>query len=74
MVVLLLVEGRYLTEVMANWRNMVCNYINHNPDVHGMSGGNKTLERGIVTKVAVNLFPVSGPIAVVASIQVIHDR
>ena len=71
-VVFLLVQGVDLAEVVAYRGNMVGDHVYHYPDVSLMALADEVLEGGLVSEVLVEPFPVLGPVAVVAAVQVVH--
>ena len=74
MVVRSLVEGINLREVIANWTNMICYNIYHDPDTHLMSSSHKVFQVLFRPEVSVHLFPVRSPVSMVASIDVLDHR
>lgn len=67
------VKGIDLSEVISNGSNVIGNYVNHNPDVHIMSSLDEFLERSLITEVTVDLFPVTSPVAVITTIEVVNN-
>ena len=72
-VVLAVVEWVDFAEIVANWSHVVGDDVDHHPDVLGVGSIYKSLEVFCSAKVLVNLFPVGGPVAVVAWLQVLDD-
>ena len=72
-IVVSLVEGVKLTEIVSNRSTVVSDNIDHHPDVLGVSGIDKSLQVISGTEVCVNTIPVSGPVAVIATIEVIDN-
>ena len=52
---------------------MVGDDINHDPHFHAVCSFYQIREGLLISKVVIDLVPVSGPIAVVASLQVVND-
>lgn len=74
MVMLLLVEWVDRAEVIADWSNMIGDNIDHDVDVAIVTGLDQVLEIVLGSEVAVQLLPVTSPIAVVALVQVVDHR
>lgn len=74
MVMLLLVEWVDRAEVIADWSNMIGDNIDHDVDVAIVTGLDQVLEIILGSEVAVQLLPVTSPIAVVALVQVVDHR
>jgi hypothetical protein len=72
--VLLLVERVDSGEVVADWADMVGNYVYHDPYAHRMSRVHQLFQGVFIAEVAVHFFEVAGPIAMVAVIYVLHKR
>jgi hypothetical protein len=73
-IVLLLVERVDSGEVVADWADMVGNYVHHDPNAHRMSRIHQLFQGIFVAEVAVYFFEVASPIAMVAIIYVLHKR
>lgn len=74
MIVVLLVERVDSGKVVANWADMVGNYIHHDPNSHRMSRVNQVFQCVFVSEIAIHFFEVAGPIAMVAVIYVLYKR
>ena len=72
-VVLAVVEWVDFAEIVANWGNVVSDDVDHDPDVLGVGSIHKSLEVICSAEVLVDLFPVGGPVAMVAWIQVLDN-
>ena len=74
MVMLLLIEWVDRAEVIADWSNMIGDNIDHDVDVAIVTGLDQVLEIVLGSEVAVQLLPVTSPIAMVALVQVVDHR
>lgn len=69
----LTVEGVDLTEVMADWSDMVSNYVDHNPHIHGVGSFHKIRKRIIAAEVVVDFVPLAAVVAVVRAFSVVDN-
>ncbi len=74
MVVFRLVERHYLAEVVADWPNVVGDYIHHHPDVLGVCGTHQVLQALVTSEIGVDLGPVTSPVTVETVGSVVYDR
>lgn len=73
MVVLRPVERVNLSEIVTDRGNMVCDDVNHHPNVSLVAFVNEILQSLFITEVLVDLLPVSSPVAMIASIKVVNN-
>jgi hypothetical protein len=73
-VVLRFIQWVDSAEVVANRAYMICNNVHHDPHVLIVSGLHKIFQVIGGTKVGVCFLPVCGPVAMVATVNVVNDR
>ena len=72
-VVRALVERVDLTIVSADWSNVVSNNIDHNPDTLFVGCRNESFEIIFGAEVLIDIFPICGPVSMVAWLFIFHD-
>ena len=73
MVVISLVQRVDLREIGAHWSDMVSDDVDHHPNAHRMTCVDKFFQRSFVSKMRVDLLPVTEPVAMIAFSQVFDD-